>query len=261
MVLLVEHIAAGDGLNPIMLLPCAVWESPSSGESSRSRRQRGGDHSSEASVDPTLGMLISCRCRLDRPASRLVVGVGGCLGRSAVHLAGLVVGRRIDRVELHRFIADVDHVVPRPCRYEDAPSVGHLLTELQVLFRWSHLNSAAASIQPEELISLWMHLQTDVSTLRDGHQRQLQVFAAPGDGAVVGVGQRLLFKIERLRLRSNVLDRHLALFLLAVVRLVLSVADSHTVDAAGVVMGDQRSDMINVATSHFTALDKITEDR
>jgi len=31
MVLLVERIAAGYGLDPIMLLPCAVWESPSSG--------------------------------------------------------------------------------------------------------------------------------------------------------------------------------------------------------------------------------------
>jgi hypothetical protein len=43
--------------------------------------------------------------------------------------------------------------------------------------------------------------------------------------------------------------------------LVVSVADSDTVDASSVVVGDQRSDVINVATSHFTGLDKITEDR
>jgi len=41
------------------------------------------------------------------------------------------------------------------------------------------------------------------------------------------------------------------LFLLAVVQLVLSVADSHTVDAAGVVVGDQRGDVINVLTGHL----------
>jgi hypothetical protein len=215
----------------------------------------------EASVDPALRMLISCRCRLYRPARRLVVGVASRLGRSAVHLAGLVVGRRIDRIELHWFAANVDHVVPCSGRHEDAPSVGHLLIELQVLFRWSHLNSAAASIQPEELIRLGMHLETNVCALWDGHQRQLQVLAAPGNGAVVGVVDSLLFKIERLRLGSNVLDRHLVLFLFAVVRLVVSVADSDTVDAAGVVVGDQRSDVINVATSHFTGLDKIAEDR
>jgi hypothetical protein len=53
----------------------------------------------------------------------------------------------------------------------------------------------------------------------------------------------------------------LVLFLLAVRHLVVSVADSDAVDAAGVVVGDQRGDVINVATSHFTGLDEITEDR
>ena len=87
-----------------------------------------------------------------------------------------------------------------------------------------------------------------------------QIPAAPSDGAVVGVVHGLSFKIERLRLRSNVLDRHLVLFLLAVVQLVLSVADSHTVNAAGIVVGDQRGDVINVIAGHLASLDKITED-
>ena len=134
-----------------------------------------------------------------------------------MHLAGLVVGRCIDRVQLHRLVSDVGDVVPGACRHEDAPSVGHLLVELEVVSAGSHLNAAATGVQSEELIGLGVHLESDVSALRDGHQRQLQVPAAPGDGAVVGVFHRLLFEIEGLRFRSNVLDRHVVLFLFVIV--------------------------------------------
>jgi hypothetical protein len=60
-----------------------------------------------------------------------------------------------------------------------------------------------------------------VSTFRDRHQRQLQVPTAPRDSAVVRVFHSLVFEVEGLRFSPN---RHVALSLIVIVRLLVSVA-------------------------------------
>jgi hypothetical protein len=70
----------------------------------------------------------------------------------------------------------------------------------------AHLHAATAAIEPQELIGVRMCFESDVAAHRNRHQCDLQIPAAPGHGAVVLVLERLVFKIERLWLRADVLD-------------------------------------------------------
>ena len=60
---------------------------------------------------------------LHGPGRWLVVFVGFGRRRRRLHLAGRVVGGRVDRIDLHWRRPDIGDVVPGPRRNENAPSV------------------------------------------------------------------------------------------------------------------------------------------
>src|SRR5664280_3644654 len=68
----------------------------------------------------SLGVLVCDRVWLNRPVGGFVVGVGVGDRLGLVHLARLVVLRRVDGVDLHRLVADVGDVVPAAGRNDDA---------------------------------------------------------------------------------------------------------------------------------------------
>src|SRR5664279_886938 len=102
----------------------------------------------------SLGVLVCDRVWLNRPVGGFVVGVGVGDRLGLVHLARLVVLRRVDGVDLHRLVADVGDVVPAAGRNDDAPAVGYLLVEGQFVLAGSHLGSTAAAVEPNELVGV-----------------------------------------------------------------------------------------------------------
>src|SRR5665647_2191079 len=94
----------------------------------------------------SLRVLVCDRVWLNRPVGGFVVGVGGG--------DRLVVLRRVDGVDLHRLVADVGDVVPAAGRNDDAPAVGYLLVEGQLVLAGSHLGSTAAAVEPNELVGV-----------------------------------------------------------------------------------------------------------
>src|SRR5450759_1205363 len=169
------------------------------------------DRASEADVlvrRLSLGVLVCDRVWLNRPVGGFVVGVGVGDRLSLVHLARLVVLRRVDGVDLHRLVADVGDVVPAACRNDDAPAVGYLLVEGQFVLAGSHLGSTAAAVGPNELVGVRVLLESDVAVDRNRHEGDLQVVAAPGHGAVVRVLERLGLQVERLGTGTDVCDAH-----------------------------------------------------
>ena len=120
-----------------------------------------------------------------------LVGAGLLVGlsrlRGLVDLAGGVVDRGVDRVQLHRLVTDVGDVVPRSGRHQDRPAVLHLPVEVQPVLRRTHLDAAATTVQPKELVGFRVRLQPHVPTHGDRHQRQLQVRPRPRHGSVVRV--------------------------------------------------------------------------
>src|SRR5450756_2557247 len=125
-----------------------------------------------------------------------------------VYAPQLVVLRRVDGVDLHRLVADVGDVVPAAGRNDDAPAVGYLLVEGQLVLAGSHLGSTAAAVEPNELVGVRVLLQSDVAVDRNRHEGDLQVVAAPGHGAVVQVLERLGLQVERLGTGTDVCDAH-----------------------------------------------------
>src|SRR6188768_1022047 len=125
-----------------------------------------------------------------------------------VDLAGLVVRRCVDRVDLHRLVADVRDVVPGACGHEDAPTVGYFLVKGELILCRAHLHATTAAIESQKLVRVGVRFKPDIATHLDRHQGDLQVPAAPGHGPIVLVFECRLFKIERLRLRADVLDGH-----------------------------------------------------
>jgi hypothetical protein len=125
-----------------------------------------------------------------------------------VDLAGLVMRRCVDRVDLHRLIADVRDVVPGSRGHEDAPAVRHFLVERELILGRAHLHAPAPAVEPQELVRVRMRFEPDVAADRDRHQGDLQESAAPDHGPVVLVVERRLFEVERLGLRADVLDDH-----------------------------------------------------
>src|SRR5690606_28830401 len=59
-----------------------------------------------------------------------------------------------------------------------------------------------------ELVGVLVHLEADGLTGRDGHQRDLEVLAGPGDGPVVAVGDRLALDVEHVGAGPLVADGH-----------------------------------------------------
>src|SRR5659263_629699 len=72
----------------------------------------------------------------------------------------------------------------------------------------SSFGSTAAAVEPNELVGVRVHLESDVDDDRNRHAGDLQVVAAPGHGAVVRVLERLGRQVERLRTGSDVCDAH-----------------------------------------------------
>src|ERR1035437_251355 len=156
----------------------------------------------------SLGVLVCDRVWLNRPVGGFVVGVGVGNRLGLVHLARLVVLRRVDGVDLHRLVADVGDVVPAAGRNDDAPAVGYLLVEGQFVLAGSHLGSTAAAVEPNELVGVRVLLPSDVAVDRNRHEGDLQVVAAPGHGAVIRVLERLGLQVERLGTGTDVCDAH-----------------------------------------------------
>src|SRR5450631_458479 len=102
----------------------------------------------------SLGVLVCDRVWLNRPVGGFVIGVGVGDRLGLVHLARLVVLRRVDGVDLHRLVADVGDVVPAAGRNDDAPAVGYLLVEGQFVLAGSHLGSTAAAVESNELVGV-----------------------------------------------------------------------------------------------------------
>jgi len=127
-----------------------------------------------------------------------------------VDLAWLVMRRSVDGIELHGLLSDIGDVVPGACGDQHAPAIGYFTVEREIIPGRAHLGPAAARIQPKELVSLGMGFQPDVTPHWNRHQGHLKVSPAPRNGAVVAVITRRLFKIERLRLRADIFDDHLA---------------------------------------------------
>ena len=78
-------------------------------------------------------------------AALLVVALG--IGCRRMHLAGGMMHRRIQGVELHGFIAGVDNVVPGARWNHHAPAVFHVFFEGECILGWANLDVALARIQ------------------------------------------------------------------------------------------------------------------
>src|SRR5665811_731592 len=169
------------------------------------------DRASEADVlvrRLNSGVLVCGPVWLNRPVGGFVIGVGVGNRLGLVHLARLVVLRRVDGVDLHRLVADVGDVVPGTGRNDDAPAVGYLLVEGQFILAGSHLGSTPATVESNELVGVGVLLQSDVAVDRNRHEGDLEVGAAPGHGAVVRVLDRLGLQVERLGTGTDVCDAH-----------------------------------------------------
>ena len=69
--------------------------------------------------------------------------------------------RGVDRVELHRLVADRRDVVPRARRDEHGVAVGDLELGGQVVLGRTHLDAAAAAVEPDELVGTALLLCSD----------------------------------------------------------------------------------------------------
>src|SRR5450759_2586831 len=154
------------------------------------------------------GVLVCGPVWLDGPVGGFVVGVGVGDRLGLLHLARRVVLGRVDGVDLHRLVADVGDVVPGTGRNDDAPAVGYLVVEGQFILAGSHLGSTPATVESNELVGVGVLLQSDVAVDRNRHEGDLHVVAAPGDGAVVRVLDRLGLQVERLGTGTNVFNAH-----------------------------------------------------
>ena len=150
----------------------------------------------------------SCYRRLHGPLRRLVILVRLSFIETLVDLAGLVVRRCVDGVDLHRLVADVRDVVPGACGHENAPTVRYFFIKSEAILGRAHLHAATAAVEAQELVRVRMCFQADVAAHRDRHQGDLQVSAAPRHGSIVLVLERRVFKIERLRLWADVFYGH-----------------------------------------------------
>ena len=90
-------------------------------------------------------VLVGSRdLRLHRPLRGMVILVRLVFLETLVDLAGLVMRRCVDGVELHPLLADVRHVVPSARGHEDASTVEDLLVEGELILCRAHLHAATA---------------------------------------------------------------------------------------------------------------------
>jgi hypothetical protein len=143
---------------------------------------------------------------LHRPTCWFIVFVGLRDCRACLHIVGFMMGRRVNRINLHGHSADIGDVVPRASWNKDAPAVGYFAIKGQLIRCHAHLRAALARFQAQELIGLGMGLKANSTADRDRHQRQLQIAPTPGDRAIISVTLRRALNIERLRLWPNVFD-------------------------------------------------------
>lgn len=109
----------------------------------------------------------------------LFVGVVVGVFLSLVERSLNVVGRSVDRVELHWLVTLVHHVVPLTCWNKDGVIVFYYLVNVEVVLGVAYHEATLAAFQAEELIVVVVHLSADLTTGWNGHDRHLQVLAGP----------------------------------------------------------------------------------
>ncbi len=118
-----------------------------------------------------------------------------------------VLGWRVERVDLQRFLADIRDVVPAARGHKDDPIVLDLALKGQLVSLWAHLHPSMSGFDAQELIAVGVHLQADVVTRFDMHDCHLEVRAGPQRAAVVLVAERGSFDVDDERVRTFVGER------------------------------------------------------
>ena len=102
---------------------------------------------------------------------------GICLG--ALNGSGGMVRWCIDRGKLQGTMSDVDDVVPYTARDENTVSLAEFDLCIQTVLIVAHANQSNSRFHANELVCVFMNLQTDIATGMNAHERHLQICSGP----------------------------------------------------------------------------------
>ena len=122
------------------------------------------------------------------PAVDLVVVLGGVgLRLGAVDGAVGVLGRRVQRVQLHVARPHVADVVPGAGRHDERPVVAHRVGLVDGVLRRAQVELGLALLDAQELVEVVVHLPADLLAGEEPHHRELRVATGEHDRAEVSL--------------------------------------------------------------------------